>query len=60
MLKQDGSDDEQHVVPEGPRSQASAGAVTRLDLQVRQTVEDLRMKLENLRLFLSWRKDRGI
>ena len=60
MRDQDGSDNEEYVVPEGQRSQASAGAVPGLDRQVRQTVEDLRLKLENLRLFLYWRKDRGV
>jgi hypothetical protein len=56
MLNREASQYESQVAPERQRSQSSAGAVAGLDQQVRETVEVLRLKLENLRLFLSWRK----
>jgi hypothetical protein len=57
MLDQDGSQYEYQVAPERQRSQSSAGAAAQgLERQVRDTVETLKLKIENLRLYLSWRK----
>jgi hypothetical protein len=56
MLDQDGSRYDREVAPERERSQSSAGTVAGLERQVRETVEGLRLKLENLKLFLSWRR----
>jgi hypothetical protein len=55
MLNQDGSHYESQVAPQRQDTQGSAESVG-LDRQVRETVEALRLKVENLRLFLSWRK----
>jgi hypothetical protein len=53
MLKQD----EYQVASQGERSLQSASAVSQsLDQQIRETLETLRLKLDNLKLYLSWRK----
>ena len=57
MLDQDESRYERQVAPERQRSLSSAGRDARgLDRQIRDTVEAIRLKLENLRLYLSWRE----
>jgi hypothetical protein len=55
MLDQDESRYEGDVPSEGQNPQESADT-PQIDQQVRETVEVLKLKLENLRLFLSWRK----
>lgn len=55
MLNQDESQYERQAGSERQNSQASA-ATPVLDQQVRQTIEALKLKVENLRLFLSWRR----
>jgi hypothetical protein len=52
MLDQDRSQD----ASGRQNAQPSAGAGVGLDRQVRETVEALKLKVENLRLFLSWRR----
>ena len=57
MLDQDESRYERQVAPERQRSLSSAGRDARgLERQIRDTVESIRLKLENLRLYLSWRE----
>jgi hypothetical protein len=55
MLDQDRSQYQNEVASDRQNAQSPAGAVG-LDRQVRETVEALRLKIDNLRLFLSWRK----
>jgi hypothetical protein len=58
MLDQEERQYEVQVTAERERSQSSPGAVARgLDRQVREAVESLRLKLENLRLFLLQHKE---
>lgn len=53
MLKQD----EYQVASERERSVPSGAAVNQaLDHQIRETLETLRLKLDNLKLYLSWRR----
>jgi hypothetical protein len=53
MLEQDGSQYEPQAAPERHRSQSSVEVVAReLNHQVRDAVEALKLKLDNLRLFL--------
>jgi hypothetical protein len=56
MINQDECQYERHACSETQDRPPSAGAVAELDRQVRDTVEALKLKVENLRLFLSWRK----
>jgi hypothetical protein len=56
MINQDECQHERHASSERQDPSASAGAMAELDRQVRDTVEALKLKVENLRLFLSWRK----
>jgi hypothetical protein len=56
MINQDECQYERRACSERQDPPPSAGAVAELDRQVRDTVEALKLKVENLRLFLSWRK----
>jgi hypothetical protein len=56
MINQDECHYERHASSERQDRPLSGGAVAELDRQVRDTVEALKLKVENLRLFLSWRK----
>ena len=56
MLDQDRSQYETQDASDRQDAQAPAGAGMGLDRQVRETIEALKLKVENLRLFLSWRR----
>jgi hypothetical protein len=56
MLDQDRSQYETQDASDRQNVQVPAGTGIGLDRQVRETVEALKLKVENLRLFLSWRK----
>jgi hypothetical protein len=57
MLRHDESHHEYQVTFDRQRSpSAPPGDAQGLEEQIRDTVEALRLKLDNLRLYLSWRK----
>ena len=59
MLKQDESRREYKVAAEAQRALPAGGAVPEgIDQQVHDTIEGIKLKLENLRVYLSGRSSR--